>query len=61
MPGDISSFYMNKGYELQHWRTPAGDDVQLPDPEGFFKTINDFYTPRTANRCASTPHARWSA
>jgi LCP family protein required for cell wall assembly len=49
-PGDIASYYMLKGYQLQHWRTPAGEDVQLPDPAGFFQTINDFYTPPTSNR-----------
>ncbi len=49
-PGDITSYYMNKGYETQHWRTPAGEDVQLPDPKGFFDTINRFYTPPSNNR-----------
>jgi polyisoprenyl-teichoic acid--peptidoglycan teichoic acid transferase len=49
-PGDISNFYMVKGYQLQHWKTPQGDDVQIPDPAGFFQTIKDFYTPPTANR-----------
>ncbi|MEP7286338.1 MAG: LCP family protein [Chloroflexota bacterium] len=49
-PSDITSYYMNKGYELQHWKTPAGEDVQLPDPKGFFQTINNFYTPPTGNR-----------
>ena len=49
-PGDITSYYMLKGYQLQHWRTPQGEDVQLPDPAGFFQTINDFYTPPTNNR-----------
>ncbi|MCC7448923.1 MAG: LCP family protein [Anaerolineae bacterium] len=49
-PGDISSYYMVKGYETMHWRTPQGEDIQLPDPKGFFKTINDFYTPPTSNR-----------
>jgi len=49
-PGDISSYYMVKGYETMHWKTPAGEDIQLPDPKGFFKTINDFYTPPTSNR-----------
>lgn len=49
-PGDITSYYMLKGYQLQHWQTPAGEDVQLPDPAGFFQTINDFYTPPTSNR-----------
>lgn len=49
-PGDITSYYMNKGYETQHWKTPLGEDVQLPDPKGFFDTINRFYTPPTQNR-----------
>jgi polyisoprenyl-teichoic acid--peptidoglycan teichoic acid transferase len=49
-PGDIRSFYMQKGIELAHWRTPQGEDVQIPDPKGFFRTINDFYTPPTGNR-----------
>ncbi len=49
-PGEISSYYMVKGYETMHWKTPQGEDIQLPDPKGFFKTINDFYTPPTGNR-----------
>ncbi len=49
-PGDVRSFYMEKGIELAHWRTPQGEDVQIPDPPGFFRTINDFYTPPTGNR-----------
>jgi polyisoprenyl-teichoic acid--peptidoglycan teichoic acid transferase len=49
-PGDVRSFYMQKGIELAHWRTPQGEDVQIPDPPGFFRTINDFYTPPTGNR-----------
>jgi polyisoprenyl-teichoic acid--peptidoglycan teichoic acid transferase len=49
-PSDVTSYTMNKGYELQHWTDPAGEDVQLPDPVGFFKTINNFYTPPSANK-----------
>jgi LCP family protein required for cell wall assembly len=52
-PGDITNYYMVKGYELMHWRTPQGDDVQIPDPAGFFETIRNFYTPPTSNRIRS--------
>ncbi len=48
-PADIANYYMIKGKETKHWQAPSGD-VQLPDPEGFFRTINDFYTPPTTNR-----------
>src|SRR5258706_1265084 len=48
-PGEISSYYMVKGYEVQHWTTPSNDDVQLP-ASGFFTTINNFYTPPTKNK-----------
>src|SRR5260221_13847084 len=41
-PSDMTSYTMVKGYELQHWQTPSGEDVQLPDPAGFFKTISNF-------------------
>ncbi len=68
-PGDIRSFYMQKGIETMHWRTPQGDDVQVPDPKGFFRTINDFYTPPTGNRLSQdvgaievlngTPNNHW--
>lgn len=49
-PGSVTSYYMNKGYELLHWATPLGEDVQIPDPKGFFDTINRFYTPPSSNR-----------
>ncbi|HLY28717.1 MAG TPA: LCP family protein, partial [Aggregatilineales bacterium] len=49
-PGEVTGYYMQKDVETVHWRTPAGEDVQLPDPAGFFKTINNFYTPPSANR-----------
>ncbi len=52
-PGDVTSYYMSKGYETQHWKTPAGEDVQLPEPKGFFDTINRFYTPPSKNRLAA--------
>jgi LCP family protein required for cell wall assembly len=51
-PEDITSYYMFKGIETQHFRTPAGEDVQVPDPVGFFRTIDAFYTPPTRNRLA---------
>jgi polyisoprenyl-teichoic acid--peptidoglycan teichoic acid transferase len=50
-PGSVRSFYMIKGIETQHWKTPQGEDVQTP-AAGFFRTINDFYTPPTSNRLA---------
>ena len=53
-PTSITSYYMNKGYEVEHWTTPLHEDVQLPDPKGFFTTINRFYTPPTSNRLAQT-------
>lgn len=49
-PEDIRQFTMVKGRELQPWTTPAGENVQIPMPEGFFRTIQDFYTPPTRNR-----------
>ena len=52
-PGDIRSFYMFKGYELQHWTTPKNEDVQLPVPKNFLDTLNRFYTPPAANRLSA--------
>lgn len=49
-PADITTYYMFKGYELDHFRTPNNEDVQIPVPEAFFTTINNFYTPPSANR-----------
>lgn len=49
-PTDITGYYMFKGIETKPWTTPAGENIQLPDPQGFFRTINNFYTPPTANR-----------
>jgi LCP family protein required for cell wall assembly len=51
-PGDIRSYYMQKGYELQHFAAD-GADVQIPLLPGFFETINRFYTPPTANKTGS--------
>jgi len=53
-PTSVTNYYMIKGYEVEHWATPKGEDVQLPDPRGFFDTIHRFYTPPTANRLAQT-------
>jgi LCP family protein required for cell wall assembly len=52
-PGDITTYYMFKGYELDHFKTPNNEDVQIPVPEAFFTTINNFYTPPSANRLAA--------
>ena len=49
-PGQITTYYMFKGYELGHFKTPANEDVQIPVPENFFRTIENFYTPPSANR-----------
>ncbi len=49
-PEDITNYYMVKGLETQHWKTPNAEDVQIPNPEIMFKTIRDFYTPPTKNR-----------
>lgn len=48
-PGDIRSYYMQKGYETQHFAAD-GADVQIPLLPGFFETISRFYTPPTANK-----------
>ena len=53
-PSSVTSYYMNKGYELLHWTTPGGEDVQIPDPNGFFDTIGRFYTPPSPNRLGQT-------
>lgn len=52
-PGDVRNFVMYKGYDTIHWTTPLGEDVQLPDPKGFFDTLNRFYTPPAKNRLAA--------
>jgi LCP family protein required for cell wall assembly len=49
-PRDIATYYMFKGYELAHFKTPQGEDVQVPVPEAFFETIRNFYTPPSNNR-----------
>jgi LCP family protein required for cell wall assembly len=48
-PGDIRTFYMQKGYELDHFAAP-GADVQIPALPGFLETLNRFYTPPTTNK-----------
>lgn len=48
-PGDIRTFYMQKGYELEHFAAP-GADVQIPSSPGFQETLNRFYNPPTGNR-----------
>lgn len=48
-PENISSFQMIKGRETDAWRTPYGEDVQIPT-EGMFETLRQFYTPPTRNR-----------
>ncbi len=53
-PTNVTSYYMNKGYEVEHWAAPDGSDVQIPDPKGFFNTIDRFYTPPTQNRLGQT-------
>lgn len=50
-PGELRSFYMQKGYELQHFAAD-GADVQIPLLPGFNETINRFYTPPTTNKTA---------
>jgi hypothetical protein len=49
-PGRISSYTMIKGYQTEHFKTPQGEDVQVPSPAGFFETIRNFYTPPSTNR-----------
>jgi LCP family protein required for cell wall assembly len=49
-PGEVTTYVMYKGYQLQHFKTPQGEDVQIPVPDAFFQTINNFYTPPSANR-----------
>jgi len=53
-PTSVTDFYMGKGLEMKPWQTPLHEDVQLPDPQGFFNTINRFYTPPTINRLNET-------
>ncbi|MBX3061505.1 MAG: LCP family protein [Anaerolineae bacterium] len=49
-PGQVTTYVMYKGYQLEHFKTPQGEDVQVPIPEPFFQTITNFYTPPSANR-----------
>ncbi len=49
-PADISYYTMVKGRETLAWTTPQGENVQLPDPAGFMRTLQDFYTPKTRNK-----------
>jgi len=49
-PADINYYTMIKGRETKPWTTPQNENVQLPDPAGFFQTIKDFYTPKTRNK-----------
>jgi LCP family protein required for cell wall assembly len=49
-PRQITNHTMVKGYQTKHFKTPRGEDVQLPDPAGFFETIRNFYTPPAVNR-----------
>ncbi len=55
-PGDIRSFYMSKGYELQHFAAD-GADVQIPMLPGFFDTIGRFYTPPTTNKTGAESYS----
>ncbi len=48
-PENIGSFQLVKGRETDAWRTPYGEDVQIPT-EGLFETLRQFYTPPTRNR-----------
>ncbi len=48
-PENIRSFQLIKGRETDAWRTPYGEDVQIPI-EGMFETLRQFYTPPTRNR-----------
>jgi LCP family protein required for cell wall assembly len=48
-PENISSFQLIKGRETDAWRTPYGEDVQIPT-EGMFETLRQFYMPPTRNR-----------
>ena len=52
-PDALTGYQMVKGRETQHFRTPAGEDVQIPDPEGFFYTLKQFYTPPTRNKLSA--------
>jgi len=53
-PESISSYYMYKGIELQHWATPKGEDVQLPIANNLAYTLQRFYTPPSKNQLAAT-------
>jgi LCP family protein required for cell wall assembly len=48
-PENISSFQLIKGRETDAWRTPHGEDVQIPT-EGMFETLRQFYARPTRNR-----------
>jgi polyisoprenyl-teichoic acid--peptidoglycan teichoic acid transferase len=48
-PADISYYTMIKGFQTQHFAAPEGD-VQIPEPNGFFYTLNNFYTPPSGNK-----------
>jgi LCP family protein required for cell wall assembly len=48
-PENIRSFQLIKGRETEAWRTPYGEDVQIPT-EGLFETLRQFYTPPARNR-----------
>ena len=53
-PESISSYYMYKGIELQHWATPKGEDVQIPIANNLAYTLQRFYTPPSKNQLAAT-------
>lgn len=46
----IANYYMFKNVTTQHFRTPAGEDVQLPLRGAVLEMMLNFYTPPSQNR-----------
>lgn len=49
---DIELFTFTRWYHTTPWQLPAGDNVQLPEPEPIRQLLTDFYTPPTDNQLA---------
>lgn len=48
-PDDITTYYMVKGLETQHWSF-NNEDVQIPLEPAFSNTLRNFYTPPSKNK-----------
>ncbi len=49
-PSQIEDFTLVRTYHTTPWQPPDGSNVQIPNYEPIRQTLQDFYTPPTANQ-----------